>query len=262
MVRTQITLVQIDNYGPWTVTPEPRCEADLQTLQAQLYVDLVQLVGSQSGYLFYTRFDNMIGLTNGLDRDDHTRIQDSVRNRYPISVSMSVATAQTPKEALSIATDGLQKTGSAQDETRRSVLYSEVIDTDERTADDVEIAHFDVIDATRQYTDELDAFDAFLRIMRGYLLLAEYLYDNHAALTFFIGGDNMITVSPDLGEEVYQRTINHVDETVGIPLQVGIGQGPTARRAGMAAKHALETCRQHDTRVEEAAANHDGTTSN
>lgn len=255
MAKTQITLVQIDNYRTWTTTPEPRDEADLQMLQAQLYADLVQLIGSQSGYLFFTRFDNMIGLTNGLDLVDHARIQDSIGNRYPISISLSVATAQTPKDALTMATTGLQKTGSAEDGSRGSVLQGKVLDTDEANSDDVEIAHFDLIDTTPQYTTELDAFDAFLRIMRGYLSLTEYLYENHAALTFFIGGDHMITTGPDLGKTVYLRTINHVEESVGIPLQAGIGQGATPKRAGLAAKHALEICRENDTRVEEARAN-------
>lgn len=36
----QMTLIQIDNYGPWTVTPRPRNESDLQILQAELYADL------------------------------------------------------------------------------------------------------------------------------------------------------------------------------------------------------------------------------
>ena len=29
----QMTLIQIDNYGPWTVTPRPRTESDLQIVQ-------------------------------------------------------------------------------------------------------------------------------------------------------------------------------------------------------------------------------------
>ena len=35
----QMTLIQIDNYGPWTVTPKPRTESDLQMLQASLFAD-------------------------------------------------------------------------------------------------------------------------------------------------------------------------------------------------------------------------------
>lgn len=40
VVNTQVTHVQIGNYGPWTVAPEPRREVDLQTLQSRLYADL------------------------------------------------------------------------------------------------------------------------------------------------------------------------------------------------------------------------------
>ena len=43
----QITLIQIDNYGPWTVTPGPRAEPDLQTLQSRLYGDLEREKGSK-----------------------------------------------------------------------------------------------------------------------------------------------------------------------------------------------------------------------
>jgi len=33
VTQTQATLIQIDTYGPRTVTPEPRREVDLQTIQ-------------------------------------------------------------------------------------------------------------------------------------------------------------------------------------------------------------------------------------
>ncbi|WP_129116374.1 GTP cyclohydrolase IIa, partial [Halegenticoccus tardaugens] len=42
MTNAQLTQIQIDNYGPWTVTPEPRREMDLQTMQSRLFADLAQ----------------------------------------------------------------------------------------------------------------------------------------------------------------------------------------------------------------------------
>lgn len=254
MTQPQITLVQIDNYGPWTVTPEPRSECDIQALQAELFADLVQFVGRQSGYLFPMRFDNMVGLTNGLDRADHARIQASIENRYPITVSMSIATAATPRDALAVATSRLQEAGSAQDETRRSILRGDTIEEGDRRETDVEIAHFDVVDATRRYTDDRDAFDSHRQIGRGYLSLADHLYEHYASLTFFVGGDNMIAMSPALGRDAYRDVIDHVEESVGVPLQVGVGQGATAQQAGMDAKRALEACRDGGTRVERVAA--------
>ena len=79
MTNAQLTLIQIDNYGPWTVTPKPRREVDLQTLQSRLYADFSQLFGMKKGYVFFSRFDNMIAVTNGIDIDYHALIQESIK---------------------------------------------------------------------------------------------------------------------------------------------------------------------------------------
>lgn len=250
VTRTQITLVQIDNYGPWTVTPEPRREVDLQTLQSRLYADLSQLIGREGGYVFFARFDNMIAVTNGLDLDDHAIIQESVGNRYPVSVSMGVGTATTPRAALTDATDVLQTAGSAQDRTRREILGGETLDEPERTAEDVGIAHFDVIDVTGTYTDRVDAFETFIAIEQGYAALMRHMHREHDSLSFFVGGDNVIAACPDLGEAAYEDAIAYVSERAGVDFQVGVGRGRTANDAGMAAKHALEECRHNGTRIE------------
>ena len=78
-----MTLIQIDNYGPWTVTPRPRTESDLQILQAELFADVQRLIAAKKGLVFFTRFDNLLAISNGLNEEDHLRIQRSIRNRYP-----------------------------------------------------------------------------------------------------------------------------------------------------------------------------------
>jgi GTP cyclohydrolase IIa len=65
----------------------------------------------------------------------------------------------------------------------------------------------------------------------------------HDSLSFFVGGDNVIAVCPDLGEADYREAIDHVAGAVDVELQVGVGRGETAGEAGMAAKHALERSR-------------------
>lgn len=252
MTTTQITLVQIDNYGPWTVTPEPRREVDLQTLQSRLYADLSQQVGREGGYVFFTRFDNMIAVTNGLSRTDHELIQESVGNRYPVSVSMGIGTDASPRTALADATRVLQTAGSAQDGDRREVLGGDPLAEDDRTAEDVQIAHFDVVDATGTYTDRVDAFETFIAIEQGYAALMRHMHAEHDSLSFFVGGDNIIATCPDLDESAYEDAIAHVSSEVDVDLQVGVGRGRTAHGAGMAAKHALEECRHNGTRVERA----------
>ncbi len=250
MTNTQVTLVQIDNYGPWTVTPEPRRETDLQTLQSRLYADLSQLVGDRDGYAFFTRFDNMLTVTNGLSMADHERIQSSLGTRYPVTVSLSVAADPSPVAALSEATARLQDAGSAQDEGRREILRGETIADDERTDGDVQLAHFDVNDATGKYTDELNAFDTFVHIEQGYAALMRYMREAHDSLSFFVGGDNVIAVCPALSAADYEDAVEHVGEEAGVELKVGVGRGATAAAAGMDAKHALEDCRELGTRVE------------
>ncbi|WP_423744577.1 GTP cyclohydrolase III (plasmid) [Haladaptatus sp. SPP-AMP-3] len=250
MTNAQITLIQIDNYGPWTVTPEPRREVDLQTLQSRLYADLSQLIGNREGYVFFTRFDNMVAVTNGLSLDDHALVQESIGNRYPVTVSLSVATGTNPVKALHDATELLQNAGSAQDHSRREILDGRTIDEEFRTDDDVQIAHFDVNDMTGNYTDEVNAFDSFIHIEQGYAELMRYMREAHDSLSFFVGGDNVIAVCPNLTESDYEDAIRHVEETVEVDLKVGVGQGRVPQDAGMDAKHALETCRATGSRIE------------
>ncbi|WP_435096786.1 GTP cyclohydrolase III [Halarchaeum sp. P4] len=250
MTNAQVTLVQLDNYGPWTVTPEPRREADLQTMQSRLYADLSQFFGTRDGYVFFTRFDNMIAVTNGADLEDHARIQESIRNRYPVTVSLGIGTGPNPTDALVDATAHLQAAGSAQDAERREVLSGQPLADEERADDDVHIAHFDVNDATGKYTDELDAFSTFVRIEQGYAALMRILHDEHDGLGFFVGGDNVVALCPELSRADYEHVIERVREEANMSLKVGVGSGYTATDAGMAAKHALEVCREEGTTVE------------
>ncbi len=250
MTNTQVTHIQIDNYGPWTVTPEPRREVDLQTLQSRLFADLSQLFGNRDGYVFFTRFDNMVAISNGLDMDAHRLIQESVSNRYPVTMSLGVATGRSPVSALGTATEQLQEAGSAQDKHRREILKGRTIDDQFRSEDDVQIAHFDVDNATEEYTDRLNEFDTFISIEQGYAELMRYMRRAHDSLSFFVGGDNIIAVCPDLDSEAYHDAIEHVSETVDVQLKVGVGRGKSASDAGMDAKHALEACRATGETVE------------
>lgn len=248
VTTTQVTLVQIDNYGPWTTTPEPRREMDLQTLQSRLFADIAQFVGHRDAYVFFTRFDNMIAVTNGVDGAAHAALQESIGNRYPVSVSLGTAVAERPVDALEAANRKLQVEGSAQDEQRTEVLAGEYLT--ETTGSDLQIAHFDVVNATGKYTDRLNEFDTFINIEQAYASVMRYLREQHGALSFFVGGDNIISVCPDLPEHAFADAVAHVEDDVGVELQVGVGRGASAHEAGFAAKHALEDCRHDGTSVE------------
>jgi len=250
VTNAQVTLVQIDNYGPWTTTPEPRREVDLQTLQSRMYADISQLVGNREGYAFFSRFDNMVTITNGLDRDAHRLIQNSLANRYPVTASLSIGVSGQPAEALGTASRQLQAAGSAQDSQRREILAGDPLPGTERTDEDLQIAHFDVNDATGKYTDELNEFDTFINIEQGYATLMQYMRRAHDSLAFFVGGDNVIAVCSGMDATGYRDAITHVRDAADVDLKVGVGRARTAQQAGMDAKHALEDCRENGSVVE------------
>ncbi len=245
MVRT--TLVQIDNYGPWTVTPEPRRETDLQTLQARLYADISQAFGAHDSTAFFSRFDNVVVFTEGVSPEEHAAVQRSVNNRYPVTVSMGVADGATPKDAVRKASALLQAEGSAQDAGRETRLPTEVEEGD--VDEGVQVAHFDIESATERYTDEIDAYGCQLLVERAGLALMEEMWARDST-TFFVGGDNYISVTPFLGRDAFADAIQAVEESTDVELKVGVGDGETPAEAGMRAKHCLERSRNGGGRVE------------
>jgi len=245
----QLTLLQLDNYGPWTVTPSPRRETDLQSLQARLYADFADFVGREDGYAFFDRFDNIIGVTNGIDRAAHERFQEQIRNQYPVTASLAVGVGETPIAALGTATDKLQHAGSAQDPNRTEILA--VDETIGHTDGEMTIAHFDIVDVTGSYTDRQNAAKTTLTVQRTTLELAEYMQVEHDSIARFVGGDNIIAVCPALDRDAFDAARTAIGDRTGIDLQVGVGRGTTAHDAGYRAKLALESCRENGHRVQQ-----------
>jgi GTP cyclohydrolase IIa len=242
--------VQIDDYGPWTTEPAPRRETDLQALQGRLFADVADFLGGRDGYAFAGRFDNMVGAATGVDPDAFERLQERVRNRYPVTVSVGVGTAPTPADALDAASAALRDAGSAQGDRREVLRHRTVGGAGEDDApDSVTVAHFDVVDATGTYTDQVSPARAGFEIRGAFLELAEHLYAAHDAVVEFVGGDNAIAVCPPLDRGAVDAATDHVRVETGVDLQVGVGRGGTPHAAGDSAKHALEACRRTGDRV-------------
>ena len=193
---TRMVALQIDDYGPWTTTPEPRRETDLQALQSRLFATVADFFARFDGYAFADRYDNMIGVANGAGPAIFERLQTQVANQYPVTVSVGVGTAGTPRTALEAANGVLQQAGSAQDADRTEVHDHRVVD--DATAGTVTIAHFDVVDATGTLTDRVSSAEASHTIRRAVLELREQMWERHGAVTQFVGGDNAIAVCPSL----------------------------------------------------------------
>ena len=204
----QMTLIQIDNYGPWTVTPRPRTESDLQILQAELFADVQRLIAAKKGLVFFTRFDNLLAVTNGLNEEDHMRIQRSIRNRYPITISMGVGAAETAHEAQRLATIALQKEGGAQSSGRKEILaINNLIENPEDSF--VQAAHIDINSVTETLTDIESAFDTSFMVNKAQHYLMTKLREK-GALLFFIGGDNFMSPCNGLSEEDLTQILKEI----------------------------------------------------
>ena len=240
----QITLIQIDNYGPWTVTPGPRFEPDLQTLQSRLYGDLEREFGAHDAIVFFNRFDNLIAISNGMDYNDHKRIQDSIRNRYPVTISMGVGCAQTAYEAQQIATKMIQKGGGAQSEERIEVLNIDSLATEKESK--VQIAHIDINDITNTLTDVESAYDTSINV---YQVLYELMVElkKEDGLCFFIGGDNYMSPSNEISPDLLRDILKKVDAKTNVKLKAGIGLAKTPGRAADLADIGLEDIRADKT---------------
>ena len=236
----QMTLIQIDNYGPWTVTPRPRTESDLQMLQASLFADLNNHFGNKKGLVFFTRFDNLLAISNGLNEEDHLRIQRSIRNRYPITISMGVGAAETPHEAQKLATIALQKAGSAQSGERKEILAVDSLVSEEDSF--VQAAHIDINSVTETLTDIESAFDTSFMVNKAQHYLMTKLREK-GALLFFIGGDNFMSPCNGLSEDDLTQILKEIYDEIGIGLKAGIGRADNMEDAAYMADIGLEIIR-------------------
>ena len=237
----QMTLIQIDNYGPWTVTPRPRTESDLQILQAELFADVHRLIAAKKGLVYFTRFDNLLAVTNGLNEEDHMRIQRSIRNRYPITISMGVGAAETAHEAQRLATIALQKEGGAQSSGRKEILaINNLIENPEDSF--VQAAHIDINSVTETLTDIESAFDTSFMVNKAQHYLMTKLREK-GALLFFIGGDNFMSPCNGLSEEDITQILKEIYDEIGIGLKAGIGRADNMEDAAYMADIGLEIIR-------------------
>jgi len=237
----QMTLIQIDNYGPWTLSLGSGREPELQILQSELYADIQRLFSSKGGFVFYGRFDNMLAITNGINVDDHKEIQERVCQRFPVTISLGIGVGEYPTEAQENATRALQTQGSSQLEERRKVL---AVKGQLATVDDgfVQIAHVDVNDSTAKITDNIPVYDAFMTMLKVHEILTREFREKKA-LVFFAGGDNFLVVSNGLREAEYEEVLETASRQVDLELKAGVGIGRSAIEALELASQSLDRVR-------------------
>jgi GTP cyclohydrolase IIa len=237
--EVQVTLIQIDNYGPWTATLGSDREHRLQILQADLYSATQENFAERNGLVFFNRFDEMLAITNGITEEEHHEIKQNLQQRFPVTTSMAIGVGNTPFQAQLRASKLLQQKGSAQSPARSGVIaYERTLDLDDSH---VQIMHFDINEITGTLTDHVSAYETSVKVMTLYVELMT-LFREYEALVFFVGGDNFIGVANGLGtqeiESIVQRYRNKE-----VRLKCGIGVAQTGRKAAELAAMNLDLIR-------------------
>ena len=232
----QLTIIRIEGYGPWTVTLGSDREAQLQMLQARIYHDVQRLFSERDGIVFFNRFDEYFAITNGLDDDDHLRIQHELTRLYDnMSMSMTIGTGKTAFEA-NINAYCTRKEG-------RNMLgnNSKIFGSVNSHADIAQIMHID-IDSSTKVGNRLSPYELTALVMKIYSRIAEEFL-KHNSLAFFLGGDNIMVISNGVRKEQADEVLKKVTADNDIKLNCGIGIGKTGRKAAEAATKALDTIR-------------------
>ena len=244
MKKIQLTLVQIDNYGPWTITPKPRPEAELQVLQAELFAELERRFAKWGGLAFQTRLDNVFAITNGISLERHRKILRAINESFPVTVSMGIGSAQTPHEAQVQATLALQQIGGSRSAERRGVLVGTCVS--EPDEDWVQIVHMD-INHSVLFTDNEPIYNTHHLLQRVYLALMSELL-KRKSLVFYTGGDNFMAVSNGLEIEELAEVFSEVKRGLDVELKAGVGAARTAELAARLASEGLHEIRKGKTR--------------
>ncbi|MGA9154346.1 MAG: GTP cyclohydrolase IIa [Candidatus Nitrosopolaris sp.] len=240
----QLTIIKIEEYGPWTITLGTDREAELQMLQAKLYYDLQRLFSANDCLVFSNRFDEYFAITNGLNLPDHLEIQSELVDLYSkLKLSMSIGNGVTPFQANFDAYES-RKMGRAISEGAR--IFGTPTKSVPTVNEIVQIIHIDMNNSAKMFS-KLSPYEITSLIVKIYSRLSDEFLKKES-LTFFLGGDNFMVLSKAATKQDIEETINKVIQAMNVRLNCGIGIGSTGRKAANAATKALDTIRnlRHD----------------
>jgi len=231
----QITLIRIEDYGPWTITLGSDREHELQILQSKLYGDLQIQFSKKNALVFFNRFDEMFAVTNGMSIAEHVEILKLLSTAYELDISMSIGRGSTPYEAHLDA----NKARSYNTPDKQFMVYG--VDADNAN-ELVQIMHVDVDGSTSNVSSKLSPYELSSLIAKLYAKLTEEFMIK-GALAFFLGGDNFMVVSNGVSKNEVNDILSSVTDGMDIKLKCGIGSAKTAREAAKLATKALDAIR-------------------
>lgn len=232
----QLTIIKINDYGPWTLTLGSDREHELQILQASLYLHVQKLFSERNCLVFLNRADEFFVVTNGLTLDDHISIQKKLEETFKVKLSMSIGFAKTPFDANLKADEGKKNLVILNKE--HNIFGSVNGYSDQK----IIIMHFDVDNLSSKRKTK-SPYEISSIIFKLYSSMSEFFLARKS-MAFFMGGDNFMVVANDDAKEMGKEFIDRTKKDLGILLNCGIGIGQTSREAAKLATQSLDKIRE------------------
>lgn len=247
----QLSVLKIEEYGPWTLTLGSDREHELQMLQSRLYNRAQGLFSERGCLVFSNRADEMFALSSGLDADGHAAIQDALSAEFAdIRVRMSIGSGRTPAAANAAAADAARAAnargaGGSGTRERTDMIFGGDAAAPSDSSDGVSIMHMDIDGLSERRRRGASPYEISLLMFGLYHKMSEYFYREYESLAFFLGGDNFMIISSDEAKESGgRRFVDLVERQDGIRLNCGIGSGRNGREAAMRATESLDMIRE------------------
>ena len=232
----QISILKIIGYGPWTLTLGSDREHELQMLQASLYRDLQKFFSEKNCLVFLNRADEFFVISNGLTLNDHISLQEELKEKFDVGLSISLGFGDSPFEANKKAYEGKKN------EIFLNQDYNIFGFENTNPEKEVTIMHFDVDDlSSRRGT--LSPYEISSLIFELYSKMSKYFIKKNS-LTFFMGGDNFMVVASNEGKNFAKEFVELIKKEDRILLNCGIGTAKTSREAVSLATKSLDTIRE------------------
>ena len=205
-------------------------EHKIQIFQSSLYSKIQKLFSAKHSLVFLNRYDEFFAVTNTLTLDDHIYIQEKLTKLFHNTISMFIGSGNTPFDA----------NVNAFEYEQNRILLNNIHNIygyiDNIKKPNTTIMHFDIEGLTIKRKKQ-SPYEISLLIFKLYYAISDFLLTNNA-LTFFLGGDNFMTLAGDDYKNSAKTCIEMIKHKYGVTLNCGIGHGITSR---IAAKHATQS---------------------
>ena len=228
MIR--VALLELVGYREWTESVGDDREWMLQKTQSLVYATIQDAAARRKGFVMPLRYDYMLILASGLDRDDLQEVLEAAADVSPVPVRMASTCMYTPAGAVDEAWRRLRELGEG------GLYYGECSEPEYTV-----VAHLDINDIT-QMTSQVGVLRTYNAMLRLLSKMAEKAFEM-GAIAQYLGGDNILAVLPEKGYRVVAETLAGLDD-----LKAGIGLSVTPRRSLELAAKALHAIREGKVR--------------